>query len=209
MNTKLLGRVAPVKAISNSIDKLAIEKTAIEKAPIEKVARAKTAAAMDIAKTVGTHALAMVGTLALTNVLTSGGEKIRSMYDKSAYAKALDKAIALNPKLAQRSRADLDRYMELIIEASPSVAKNPLLVGNYLEYLLDHQGQLNYSAYTDLVDLESQIISNRSNSNAMVNMLHKSVIEGATKGVFSDLNGRTKDMAAKINFDNGVASTRR
>ena len=90
-----------------------IEKTAIEKTAVEK------------------HSIEEAGVDNTAGVISSAPE----------YKKALEKAIQLNPKLASYPREELEQYFEKIVEASPTVAKNPLLVANYLDYFIDTGGR--------------------------------------------------------------------
>lgn len=174
------------------------------KAPVEKTATAKhdvveraeitrgstqpvefsKHASVNVADIVKTHALGTlvgVGAAAAANAIIN---KVRDLTSQPEYRRSLDKAIAMNPRLQQRKREELEAYFKLIAEASPSVARNPLLVMNYLEYLLDHQGQLNYNAYGDLVKLEGQILSNKADSTPLSNIIQKSIVESTIKGGF-------------------------
>lgn len=172
-----------MEPVKQNVVKTAAEKAPIKRASAEKTAAEKTAAmsVMDIAKSHVIGGLAGVAAAAIGNAAIG---KAQQLLAQPAFKRSLDKAISLNPRLQQRPRAELDQYMELIIEASPSVAKNPLLLANYLEFLLDHQGQLNYNGYTSLVNLESQIISNRNNANPLSSAVQKSIVENTIRGAF-------------------------
>ena len=89
-----------------------IEKTAIEKTAVEK------------------HSIEEAGVDKTAGVLSSAPE----------YKKSLEKAIQLNPKLASYPREKLEQYFKIIVEFSPRGAKNPIIVANYLGYLVDAGG---------------------------------------------------------------------
>jgi hypothetical protein len=187
MNTKTVGRVAPLEPIKQEV-----VKQAAEKASVEKVAAEKTASTIgsfmgsDAAKSFVGNVAGGLGAVAAIGVANLASSKINKMVSSAEYKRALDKAISINPRLQQRPRAELEQYFGLIVEASPSVARNPLLVANYLEFLLDHQGQLNYTAYTNLVNLESQILSNRTNSNPLTGQVQKAVVDASVRGAFDN-----------------------
>ena len=183
MNTKIVGRVKPVSHV-----KTAFEKTAIEKAVVEKASVEKTAGILEFAKgTMGSGtqaavtAAAGVGAIWLAN---KGISALERLVDGPAYKKSLEKAIQLNPKLSAYPRAKLEEYFALIVESSPTVAKNPLLVANYLDYLIDAGGQLNFPGYTALTQLEGQATNNRNNAHPFLNEAIKSYTSGAVKNTF-------------------------
>lgn len=183
MNTKTLGRVKPVSNVKSGIRKTAIEKIAVEKAVVEKTAGVldKITSTMSAGTTAAVTAAAGVGAIWAAN---KGIAALERKLDKSAYEAALNKAIQLNPKLSAYPRAKLEEYFALIVESSPTVAKNPLLVANYLDYLIDAGGQLNFPGYQALTQLEGQAINNRNNAHPLVNTALKAYTEGAIKSTF-------------------------
>ena len=64
------------------------------------------------------------------------------------------------------------------------MAKNPLLVANYLDYLIDAGGQLNFPGYQALTQLEGQAMNNRNNAHPLVNTALKAYTEGSIKSTF-------------------------
>ena len=185
MNTKILGRVKPVSNVKQTVEKTAIEKTAADKQPIEKAGIEKTSGVLTGAIGSGTTAAitAAAGVTALWGI-NKLLEKADKLMDAPEYKKSLEKAIQINPKLAAQPRAKLEQYFELIVESSPTVAKNPLLVANYLDYLIDAGGQLNFPGYTALTQLESHAMNNRNNAHPFVNEAVKAYTNGTVKNTF-------------------------
>ena len=194
MNTKLLGRVAPVEPVKDTM-RAAIQKTAAERTPVErkeapKEGTDKTAASIgsligsDAGRSFASNIAGGLGAVAAVGAANAISGAIGSIRLNMQVKNALNKAISINPRLQQKPRAELEGYVDLIAEASPSVARNPLLLANYLEFLIDHQGQLNYQAYDRLVNLEGSILSNHSNANPLTGQVQKAIIETSIRGAF-------------------------
>ena len=188
MNTKIVGRVKPVSNVKQTVKKTAIEKTAADKQPIERATVEKTAGVLaKVPNLVGSGAQAAVTAAAGVGAIwlaNKGISALEKKLDGPAYKSALEKAIQLNPKLGAYPRAKLEEYFALIVDSSPTVAKNPLLVANYLDYLIDAGGQLNYPSYEALTKLEGQAMNNRNNAHPFMNEAIKAYTSGVIKGSF-------------------------
>lgn len=203
MNTKTVGRVAPVEpvkqdtivrqpisktaAVRDSVERKEVQKTACEHVQPEKTANSPMMgeAVKSFISSVGGG----LGGVAVLGAANYASNKINKVMASAEFKKALDKAIQINPRLQQRNRAELEAYLGLISEASPAVARNPLLLANYLEYLIDHQGQINYTAYGDLVNLEGKILSNRAATSPLTGSVQKAIIDSSVRGAF-DVYGK-------------------
>lgn len=213
MNTKIVGRVKPVKAINKTaaeheiIKKASVEhkeieheenhlnygeKTASEKVAFPHINMADAQAALS--KVMGTAgpiirrgastAAGAAGGIAGIALATKAINAISNFANKSAYDQAFARAIQLNPRLSSYPPDMLHEYYNIMISASPTVAKNPLIVANYLEYLIDNEGKLNFPAYEQLARVEGQALQNENNSNMIANSVLKGFTEGATKSMF-------------------------
>lgn len=187
------------------IFKAPITKHAAEKAPIEKQETLplelinKTASSMekeafaipqgakDVAlqagKTLAISGATVLGGVAATGLANAVFKGINHMVDKPKFEASFNKAVAMDPKLQSYNPQDLRRYAELILEASPSVALNPLLLSNYLRYLTDYQGSMNLTGYKQLADLEGQLLNNREKMKPVTGIAQKALIENTIKGI--------------------------
>lgn len=168
-------------------------KTKIAKAPVEKASVEKSASVFGTTPTGIVNAvrpsagsmLAAAGMLAgatvASDLLGSFSTAVRKAIDSKAYAGTLDKAVEINPKLKAYDRALLKNYYNLIAESSPTVARNPLLVSNYLQYMLDHEGSMNFMAYKGLVDMEGQMLKNQEATNPAQSTAQKALIENVLR----------------------------
>jgi methylthioribose-1-phosphate isomerase len=68
-----------------------------------------------------------------------------------------------NPKLreAEEQGADLVAYVEMIKSVSPTVAQQPLVLENYLQFLADHKGAMNFNAFRELLTVETVAQQNK------------------------------------------------
>ena len=137
----------------------------------------------ETAKGVGKAALtasAIAGATALGGIALN---KVKSQFiDQPQFKQSFDKALRINPELQHYDREQLEDYFNLVAQASPTVAKNPLLISQYLKYLLDYKGSLNFNAFSDLAKLEGQLQNNRSGGSGSVHqVINKGLIEGASK----------------------------
>lgn len=178
MNTKIVGRVKPVSNFKQPVEKIAADKAPVEKAGIEKEAGILDHA---LAGPAIRSAAAAGGALLGSYALTQGLQAAQNKFMEGKYKQSLEKAILLNPRLANIPRNKLEAYFGLVIEASPAVAKNPLLIANYLEQLIDHEGQLNYNSYANLVDLEGQILANKNNRAPLTVSTQKAIVDNTIK----------------------------
>lgn len=169
-------------------------KTKIAKAPVEKALVEKTAGLMSTSSAVnvvnavrpsaGTilgAGAAMGGVMLATSLFGELGSAIKKTIDNKMYAKTLDKAVEINPKLKAYDMKLLRNYYNLIADSSPTVAKNPLLVSNYLQYMLDHEGSMNFMAYKGLVDMEGQLMKNQEAANPIQTVAQKSLVDNVIR----------------------------
>lgn len=211
MNTKIVGRVKPVENFKQPVEKTAVEKEAIEKTASEKTAYEKTSsekvALNPIVKGGLTYAgkslLGAAGALAGTYAMSSIINKVHNKIMEPKYKAALDKAIAANPRLMSVPRAKLDEYFSLVIEASPTMALNPLLIANVLDQLIDHEGRVNLPMFNTFLNTESQIIANKNNASPLMLTAQKAVIDGATKGLFDSYRGGKEETLIEMGREKG------
>lgn len=165
-----------------------ITKTPIEKAAVDKTAGLLSTSSANIVNGVRPSAGTILGAglamAAITGASALVGElsnAVKTTIDRKVYAKTLDRAIEINPKLKAYDIGLLRNYYNLIAESSPTVAKNPLLVSNYLQYMLDHEGSMNFMAYKGLVDMEGQMLKNQEASNPVQSIAQKSLVDNVIK----------------------------
>ena len=187
MNTKILGRVAPVKNV---------KPVKIASAPVE-FARAdeeteKTAAAFNFLSKVPEPARQ-----AFWSGVGAGIDAAKGLLAQTKYDKSLKDAIAMSPSLQMHGYETLKKYMPLVIKSSPTVAGEPLLLANYLETMIDAQGHMNASIFSSLTDLEGSMLRNnqakRVFSDSLVNTAVKGVAESTGKSfgkVMADIYAR-------------------
>lgn len=191
-NTKLTGRVEAVKPITSKphISKQAKELNYESSTPVEwqsKEDLEKNSAVNSelVKKTLVGLVQAGAGTMAVMGV-TGGANlaygKIRGMMDKPEMERSFQRALDIDPKLRSYDQKDLREYFELVAQASPTVAKNPLLVANFLKYLIDYKGVMNFNAFKDLASLEGQLGKNRSEANVLNSTAQKAIIDSTVKG---------------------------
>ena len=182
--------------------------TSIIKSPVEKGAVEKTAAGPvqgglwpnpAPTGTVG-KALAngVVGSVAFALATGAGFElfnralsKIDKVLDKPEQEKAFNRALMINPKLQSFDQKLLREYFGVVREASPMVAKSPLILANYLQYMMDHEGSMNFMAFKQLVDLEGGMAANEIARVPMGPMTQKAVVEGVIRSQIPQMQART------------------
>lgn len=190
------------KLFKAPITKRAVEKSAAEKSeslPLELQARESEKTAMekeafglpslpagiggDIARSALLAGGTVLGGVAATGAANAIAKSIGNRIDKPKFEAAFRKAVQMDPKLQSHDINDLHRYAELIMEASPSVAMNPLLLSNYLRYLTDYQGSMNLTGYRELANLEGQLLANREKAKPVTGIAQKALIESTIKGI--------------------------
>lgn len=177
---KLTGRVdVPRMMAKRPIVKApALKKTASRKAVEKKASIGSTVAAHMAMTTAG-----VLGAAAAAGIINKAHSAVQHIVDTPAMNSAFDKALKINPKLKAYPVELLKSYFSLIADASPTVAKNPLLVANYMQYLIDHQGGINFRAFGELANLESQLLANERDAAPMTNAMQKALVDGAVRGV--------------------------
>lgn len=191
MGTKLTGRV--------DISRMSSAQKPIVKAPVMK----KTAAKKEVEKTagmgtnmaqhMGMTVAGVLGAAAAVGAINKAYKAVDHVVNMPAMNSSFEKAIKINPKLQAYPRDVLKSYFDLIAEASPTVAKNPLLVANYMQYLIDHQGGINFMSYRQLADLEGQLLSNERDAAPMTAALQKGLVDGAMKGLTEEVIQSRRD----------------
>jgi hypothetical protein len=199
MNTKILGRVAPVK----NVKPVKIASAPVEFAHADEETE-KTAAAFNFLSKVPEPARQAfwsgVGASAVGAVaygVGAGIDAAKGLLAQTKYDKALKDAIAMSPALQMHGYETLKKYMPLVIKSSPTVAGEPLLLANYLETMIDAQGHMNASIFSSLTDLEGSMLRNnqakRVFSDSLVNTAVKGVAESTGKSfgkVMADIYAR-------------------
>ena len=191
------------KVYKAPITKQAAEKSAVEKqagealelqrgAVEEKTAMDKEAfslppgtrdLAINAGKTMALSGATILGGVAATGLANAVAKRVGNAIDRPKFEAVFKKAIQMDPKLQSHDINDLHRYAELIMEASPSVAMNPLLLSNYLRYLTDYQGSMNLTGYRELANLEGQLLTNRERMKPVTGIAQKALLENTIKSI--------------------------
>lgn len=95
------------------------------------------------------------------------------------YEQSLRTAIQMSPTLQRHSFNELRAYLPMIAKASPTVAAEPRLLANYLETMIDAEGNLNLATFGELASLENNLLRNQASRNELSNAV---IIEGV-KGI--------------------------
>jgi hypothetical protein len=160
----------------------------VEETPIKQASTGSAGSGlMERAAGTALNTIAAMGVLQGASALT---DAIRGHFEKEVFERSFQKALAMNPKLRSYPEAELRQYFNLVVSASPTVAKNPLLAGNYLQYLLDYKGNVNFAGFKSLVDLEGQITKNKNESTPLLGITQKAIIENSTRSIWK---GKDKD----------------
>ena len=187
---KLTGRVAPTQAVKSASPK-ELEMSENTNMPIEFQSSSHTKEAamfspgtQRIIGDVGMAALTGLGTMALTSV---GGAAMdlakEKLIDNPAFERSFQRCLQLEPQLRSYPQEELHQYFMLVAEASPSVAKNPLLAAQYLRYLVDYKGTANFNAFSDLAKLQGQLNDNKAGNNPYTDALHRGLASNAAKRI--------------------------
>lgn len=124
------------------------------------------------------------GTMVAAGALGAIGgayNSVKNRMEAREYENALQAAIRMSPALNRYGADTLRSYMPMIIKASPTVAKDPRLLANYLESMLDAEGHLNLGTFKELAGLENTVLSN--------NKLNRPVTEGLISGIGKGIGG--------------------
>lgn len=150
----------------------------------------KTAASFAMNPNMSTAFWTAAGTLGAAGVMGGIGMGIdaaRGMMNKTEYERSLREAIHLSPTLQMHGYDRLKPYLGIIAKSSPTVAREPRLLANYLESLLDAEGHMNLSTFSELSAIENKVLSNRELRNSTRNMIissaSKGLLEGTGKGI--------------------------
>jgi hypothetical protein len=172
-----------------------VTKKAAERAPIEKNASLLSLgsnanivnAVRPSAGTILGAGAMMAGLMGATTLVGALSDAVKGTLNAKAYDRVFERALAINPKLKAYDHALLKQYFNLIAESSPTVAKNPLLVSNYLQYMLDHEGSMNFMAYKGLVDMEGQMLKNHEAANALQSVSQKALMDGVIRAAIPNV----------------------
>ena len=217
LGRKLTGRVAPV---TNITSKGTPAKTAgyvpgvsgpIEFSSRNLAAEETTKTAFTIPESVknvgiaaGTSAATALAGAALAGIGTATFNAARKRFvDKPEFERSFLKSLEINPSLKSYPEDMLRAYFNLVCQASPTVAKNPLLASQYLKHLLSYQGSMNFNAFSDLTKLEGQILKNESDSNVRTNIAEKALIETVLKQRLKDTGRSSNGSSSNGSSSNG------
>ena len=196
------GKLKSMAQISrNPITKLVSNKLAAEKvAAVKSGDQTKEASLMGLGRsanivnavrpsagTILGAGLMAAGIMGSTSLVGALSDTVKRTLDRKVYDKVFERALAINPKLKAYDPALLRQYFNLISESSPTVAKNPLLVSNYLQYMLDHEGSMNFMAYKGLVDMEGQMLKNHDAANPLQAISQKALMDGVIRAAIPNV----------------------
>lgn len=151
--------------------------------------------------------LAVAGASSLVNHLWN--KRQQNKLNNQAMA-CLQQAIMLSPNLKRYDVNTLVSYMPMIIKASPTVAKDPRLLANYLESMLDAEGHLNLATFRELSNLESTIIGNNNANNTFSAEFQKGLAKGVGNSVGRGFTNFGRELAtafAASGTPNGALNT--
>ena len=189
LGRKTVGRVAPVTNIrTNGTPSKTAGYIRGVSGPLELEAPAEHTkeASFRRLKNIGVAAGTAAGTAIAGAALAGAGShlfnavKVR-LIDKPEFERSFRKALEINPSLRSYPEDELRSYFDLVCQASPTVARNPLLVSQYLKHLVSYSGSMNFNAFNELVKLEGQIIKNDEGSNKLTGIAEKALIETTIK----------------------------
>lgn len=150
----------------------------------------KTAATFAMNPNMSTAFWTAAGTLGAAGIMGGIGMGIdaaRGMMDKGKYEASLREAIHLSPTLQMHGYERLKPYLGIIAKSSPTVAKEPRLLANYLESLLDAEGHMNLATFGELSNIENNVLKNKQLRNEhrtiMIGAAAKGLLEGTGKGI--------------------------
>lgn len=150
----------------------------------------KTAATFAMNPNMSTAFWTAVGTLGAAGAMGGIGMGIdaaRGMMDRGKYEASLREAIHLSPTLQMHGYERLKPYLGIIAKSSPTVAREPRLLANYLESLLDAEGHMNLSTFSELSAIENKVLDNRRLNNSTRDMIMgaatKGLLEGTGQGI--------------------------
>ena len=178
------------------VEKVAVEKASVDKTGVEKEAAFVGPVAKGALSAGVISALKAAGGVAGLAIGTKVVSAVADAVHAPKYKATLEKAVQLNPRLASYPPDRLWDYYQVMISASPNIASNPLIVSNYLEYLIDHEGRLNFTAYDTLSKVGGQGISNRNNAYPLMNAAMKGLIDGSIKYTFDTYKNEKRENEA-------------
>ena len=187
---KLTGRVAPDPKVKLAATK-EIEMEANQNIPVEfqtsgveKQAFALSPGVARVGRDIGLSALTGLGAMALTSVGGMAMDHLKTKFiDSPALEQSFKRCLELEPQLKSYPQAELHEYFMLVAEASPSVAKNPLLASQYLRYLVDYKGTANFTAFNDLAKLQGQLNDNKAGNNPYSDAFGKGLMQNTAKRI--------------------------
>lgn len=150
----------------------------------------KTAAAFQMNPTMSQAFWTAAGTLGAAGIMGGIGMGIdaaRGMMNKSVYEASLREAIHLSPTLQMHGYEKLKPYLGIVAKSSPTVAREPRLLANYLESMLDAEGHMNLATFGELSNIENNVLKNKQLRNEhrtiIVGAAAKGLLEGTGKGI--------------------------
>lgn len=129
------------------------------------------------------QALGTAGALGIVGAASAGINYVSNKLNNSEYEANLKQAIRLSPALARYDINELRSYMKMIANASPTVAKDPRLLANYLESMLDAEGHLNLGTFRELSSLENTVLQNKQLMNPARSEFYKGLGKGFGEGI--------------------------
>lgn len=210
MNTKTTGRHESAKAVKTSgvkIDKEPIKKASVEHIVPDKSGTApvelhKEAGFMDMLKgfvgTVVKPAAAAAGTVLGGLTAVKGIQYLTGKLDEPKFEASFQQAINNSPTLQLQGYAKLRPYFDILKKGSPTIAMNPLLTANQLEYMVDAEGHMNLDAFNNALNMEGRVISNNNDKNKLINDFGGRAGLEAIKGTFEQVGRYQKNLANQI-----------
>lgn len=108
------------------------------------------------------------------------------------YEESLRTAMQMSPTLQRHSFEELRGYLPMIAKASPTVAGEPRLLANYLETMIDAEGNLNLATFGEIASLEGSLLKNRDARNELSNAVILEGVKSFAKGTSEGMVGYMK-----------------
>lgn len=121
--------------------------------------------------------------------VTMAGMGISKMIQRSEdrqnmrrYEESLRTAMQMSPMLQRHRFEELRAYLPMVVKASPTVASEPRLLANYLETMIDAEGNLNLATFGELASLENNLLRNNQSRYSLRDAVLTEGAKGIAKG---------------------------
>ena len=197
MNTKLLGRRAPMIKASHTIDKATVEKTAVVHAPIDHSGTqpvelqekdASWQGVKDSLKELKTPLLSAVAVSTVPYAIGGVHDFIQGKLDDREAEKTFNAAVASSPTLQRHMSENPSKtraYYDLLTWQAPVFKKSPLLAATRMEELVNSDGVMNAEAFKDALDIQNKVYDISAKQHTMRDAMAAKGYETGVKSVIN------------------------